>query len=223
MTGLPSPARRRHCSGGSRNPRSMQPPTRKESGRPQPLGFVRGSPGSRRPARAVCHRCVDAGSGVHGDEGLSSEAVAPNPDPMRRGAGGWPVVCRCSADLGRGPRGARGAVPEVVLKRRSPWRPPPLPGRAGGGSELPGEGRRTRGSHPQGARRRGAYGQGLSREPAPAEEVAAQQQRARVRSTNLLEAAAPPRPTRAPGTEILARVSFPLPALLRGDAPSCLG
>lgn len=34
--------------------------------------------------------------------------------------------------------------------------------------------------------------------------------RASARSTNLLEAAAPPRPTRAPGTEILARLSFPL-------------
>lgn len=43
----------------------------------------------------------------------------------------------------------------------------------------------------------------------------------RARSTNLLEAAVPPRPTRAPGTEALARLSLPSSSLLRRDAPSC--
>lgn len=43
----------------------------------------------------------------------------------------------------------------------------------------------------------------------------------RARSTNLLEAAVPPRPTRAPGTEALASLSLPSSSLLRRDAPSC--
>lgn len=118
---------------GSRNSRSMQPPTPEERGRPQPLGFVRGSPESRRQATAACRRGVDAGSGVRGDEGLSSEAVALNPDPTRRGASGRPLSA--SAVLtGREEPAGRGSCPRGGAEEsRSPCRPPPLPGRAGGG------------------------------------------------------------------------------------------
>lgn len=137
---------------------------------------------------------------------LGGHATEPEPREERRPLFGCcpPLLC------GPGERtaGGMGAVPDLVLEgRRRPERPllaweEPAAAESGRQRERPEE-------DASGVPWRRACGWGLQR-TCSSEEVAAQQQGASARSTNLLAAAAPPRPNRAPGTEILARLSLPL-------------
>lgn len=131
-----------------------------------------------------------------------------NRDRGSRGARPAAAVRLCSADPGRGRRRVREQSPRWCRREKAPRAPSPRPGRAGGSRELLAEG--EAGESRLGSSAERALWRGSLRRTRSCEEVAAQPQGASARSTNLLEAAAASRPTWAPGTEILARLSLPL-------------
>lgn len=122
-------------------------------------------------------------------------------------------MLRLARAAGRAPVRARGAPGPLGPQRSlSPDEAGSCPrGGAEGSGGSAAEGAARAAPRRAGAAR--ALGQGLTDRSAGDTE--------RARSTNLLEAAVPPRPTRAPGTEALARLSLPSSSLLRRDAPSC--
>lgn len=177
--------------------RCHHPPRRSGGGRAWARGWL---PGTPRPG-AVRRRGADAGSaarrrGEPWAAGLRTGARRAE-QRARRAARTRARSCPRAAPRGRRrPARPRLALAEPAAAERG------RAGRGRGAARAPA----ARGS--AGALRRGRSGQEAAAEP-----------RASARSTNLLEAAAPPPPKPAPGTEVVAPRPPPLPALLRQPLP----